>query len=181
MKPAADILRTDRLVLRRVTTNDAQLLLAIWNDPAFIQYVGDRGIRTEDDALRAMQEGALKLWSESGFGPYGVFEAGTRQGMGVCGLFQRENLDAPDIGYGFLPAGRGRGFALEAAAAVRDHAREAMGLKRICAIVTPDHNRSIRLLEKLGMTREGAVRMPDEDEDLLLYGLVFERSDPGVQ
>lgn len=173
MRPAADRLRTDRLRLERLTENDAALMLAIWNDPAFIRYVGDRGIRNEEESLTAMREGALKLWSELGIGPYRVSLADGEDAIGICGLFKRENIDVPDIGYGFLPDHCGNGYAFEAACAVRDHARDVMGLHRICAIVSPDNARSIHLLEKLGMTESGTVRMPGEDEDILMFRIEF--------
>lgn len=170
---AADVIQTERLRLERIDERDAGLMLAIWNDPDFIRYVGDRGIRTEPEALKAMQEGALKQWSELGYGAYGISKLGETETLGICGLFKRENLDDPDIGYGFLPNHCGGGYAFEAACAVRDHARDVMGLPRICAIVSADNARSIHLLEKLGMSQTGTVRMPDEDEELLLYSIEF--------
>lgn len=173
MKHAADELLTDRLRLLRLEERDAGLMLAIWNDPDFIRFVGDRGIRTEQEALGALRDGALKQWSELGCGAYRVTKRGETEAMGICGLFKRENLDDPDIGYGFLPDHCGSGYAFEAACAVRDHARDSMGLNRICAIVSGDNARSIHLLDKLGMTRSGTVRMPDEDKDLLLFEIEF--------
>ena len=171
MKRAADIIRTQRLRLERLEERDAGLMLTIWNDPDFIRFVGDRGIRTEQEALKAMQDGALKQWSELGYGAYRIEKQDGSEALGICGLFKRENLDDPDIGYGFLPDHCGNGYAFEAACAVRDHARDVMGLRRICAIVSADNARSINLLEKLGMNQSGTVRMPGEDEDLLLFDI----------
>ena len=173
MKHAADTLPTERLQLDRLEEQDAGLMLAIWNDPDFVRFVGDRGVRTDAEALEAMREGALKQWRELGYGAYRVSRRGESEALGICGLFKRENLDDPDIGYGFLPDHCGSGYAFEAACAVRDHARDAMGLRRICAIVSADNARSIHLLEKLGMTPSGTVRMPGEDEDLLLFEVEF--------
>jgi RimJ/RimL family protein N-acetyltransferase len=173
MKHAADELLTDRLRLQRLEATDAGLMLAIWNDPDFIRFVGDRGVRTEQEALKALQDGALKQWSDLGYGAYRVARRGETKPLGICGLFKRENLDDPDIGYGFLPDHCGRGYAFEAACAVRDHARDTMELRRICAIVSGDNARSIHLLEKLGMTESGKIRMPDEDDDLLLFEIEF--------
>lgn len=173
MNRAADRLHTQRLKLERLQERDAGLMLAIWNDPDFIRFVGDRGIRTEQEALKALQDGALKQWSELGYGAYRIEKQGDTEALGICGLFKRENLDDPDIGYGFLPDHCGSGYAFEAACAVRDHARDVMGLRRICAIVSADNVRSIHLLEKLGMSQSGTVRMPGEDEDLLLFTSEF--------
>ena len=171
MKCAADRIRTQRLQLARLGERDAGLMLTIWNDPDFIRFVGDRGIRTEQEALKALQDGALKQWSDLGYGAYRIEKQGGSEALGICGLFKRENLDNPDIGFGFLPDHCGNGYAFEAACAVRDHARDVMGLRRICAIVSADNARSINLLEKLGMNQSGTVRMPGEDEDLLLFDI----------
>jgi len=175
VKPASNSLYTERLRLHRLQETDASLMLAIWNDPAFIRHVGDRGIRTEEEALAALRDGAFKLWDDMGFGPYRVVVEASGEPIGICGLFKRDNLEVPDIGYGLLPDHCGSGYAFEAACAVLDHARDTMGLKRICAIVSRDNARSVQLLEKLGMNECGTVRMPGEDEDLLLFDIKFSR------
>ena len=173
MKPSASEILTERLRLRWLTEDDAGLMLAVWNDPTFIRFVMDRGIRTREAALEAMQEGVLKLYPELGYGPYRVSLRADGTDMGICGLLKRENLTHPDIGYGLLPAFCGQGYAIEAARAVVAHATDVMQLEKISAIVSPDHQRSIALLEKLGMVQEGTVRMPGDDEDILLFGLTL--------
>ena len=179
MNPAAPELQSDRLHLSQLTEDDAGLMLAVWNDPSFIRHVVDRGIRSEEAALEAMREGVLKLYSEHGYGPYGLSLKSDSSNIGICGLFKRDNLDHPDIGYALLPAYRGQGYALEAARAVVAHAGEVMKLQKLLAIVSPGHARSITLLEKLGMARAGTVRMPGDDEDLLLYELDLAAAQPG--
>lgn len=176
MKAAADELGTERLRLHRLREDDAEFMLAIWNDPDFIRFVGDRGIRTPEEARTVLREGALKFWNDLGYGPYRVTLRDGGDSIGVCGLFKRENLDDPDIGYGFLPQYCRNGYAFEAAFAVTEHARDHMALPGFKAIVSPDHPRSIRLLEKLGMKKEGVIRMPGEDEDILLYGINLEKN-----
>ena len=170
MNTALDTIHSERLNLHRLTEDDAELSLALWNDPDFIRHVGDRGVRTVEEAVEKLREGALKIWDDFGYGPYRLALPGG-DSFGICGLFKRENLDHPDIGYALLPAYCGKGYALEAARAVRDHARDHIGLSIICALVSPDHARSIHLLERLGMKYERPIRMPDEDEDILLYGM----------
>jgi len=166
-------LTTQRLRLRWLTEADAAVMLTIWNDPDFIRHVGDRGIRTRSEARKAMSDGVLKLYADMGYGPYLVESLDGGSPMGICGLFKRDNLDYPDIGYSLLPGFRGRGFAIEAARAVLVHARDDLGLSQLKAIVSPDNAASLRLLEKLGMRSEGSLRMPGEDEDVVLYGIVF--------
>jgi len=164
-------LTTTRLRLRWLTTSDAALMLTIWNDPDFIRHVGDRGIRTLAEARQAMVDGVLKLYEDLGYGPYLLESPDDGSPMGICGLFKRDNLDYPDIGYSLLPEFRGRGYALEAARAVLIHARDYLGLSQLKAIVSQDNTPSVRLLEKLGMQFEGMLRMPGEDEDVALYGI----------
>lgn len=167
-------LETGRLLLRRLTLNDADLMLTVWNDPDFITHVGDRGIRTLEHAREALQEGPLRLYADYGYGPFVVTlkPGGTR--IGICGLFKRENLDDPDIGFAILPDFRGRGLAAEAAAAVRDHARKDLGLSALTAIVSPDNASSIALIERLGLTFDSMITMPGDDKAICLY-----RTQPG--
>ncbi len=146
-------------------------MLAIWNDPDFIRHVGDREIRTGDHARDALRTGALKLYSDFGYGPYRLGLRDSDEAIGICGLFKREHLDDPDIGYALLPDYAGRGYAFEAGVAARDHARDHMQLERLVALISPGNALSIRLIEKLGFSFEGPVRMPGEDEDVSLYGL----------
>ena len=170
-RPALPELKTERLHMRWLTEDDAPLMLAIWNDPDFIRHVGDRGIRSLEQARQAMRDGILKVYRDQSMGPYGLFLHGSDEAMGICGLFKRENLDYPDIGYGLLPAFCSKGYALEAAIAVKEHAAGHMRLARLLAIVSPDHPRSIRLLEKLGMSAGQRLRMPGDEDEVVLYGV----------
>ncbi len=104
------MLQTERLSLRELTLDDAELMLSVWNDPAFIRHVGDRGIRTVDQAHEAMQNGVLKLYEDYGYGPYRVALKDSDIAIGICGLFRRDDLDIPDLGYSTLPNHCGQGF-----------------------------------------------------------------------
>ena len=170
-QPALARLETKRLQLRWLTVDDAGLMLAIWNDPDFVRFVGDRGVRTLDQARDAMHEGVLKLYRDYGYGPYSLSLHGSDETMGICGLFKRDNLQFPDIGYGLLPAYCGGGYALEAARGVVEHAGEHMKLAELYAIVSPKNSRSVHLLEKLGMSAGERIRMPGDDEDVVLYNV----------
>lgn len=171
MSGMPEILQTGRLSMRWLTLDDAELMLAIWNDPTFVRHVGDRGVRTLEDARTTLAEGPMTLYEKHGYGPYRVALRETDVPMGTCGLFKRDHLDDPDIGFGFLPEFCGRGYGWESAEAVTTHARESLGLKRLTAIVSPGNDASIGLIEKLGMQFECAIRMPGEDHDVSLYGI----------
>lgn len=163
-------LETDRLTLRQLTLDDAGLMLAIWNDPAFVRHVGDRGIRTTADARQAMRQGVLRLYEEHGYGPYRVALQETDQPIGICGLFRRDCFEVPDIGYSTLPEFCGNGYAWEAACAVVDNAAAGLGLERLIAIISPGNDASIGLIRKLGFEFERMHRMPDAGEDVAIYG-----------
>lgn len=162
-------LETERLHLRRVTLADADLLLAVWNDPAFIRNVGDRGVRTISEAVTAMENGALKLYADYGYGPYAMVRKADGSRIGICGLFKRDNLDWPDIGFGVLPDYCGQGYAGEAAFAVMAHARDDLKIGTVTAIVSQENAPSIGLIEKLGLGFVKMITMPGEDKEICLY------------
>jgi len=157
--------------MRWLEPGDEGLLLAVWNDPAFIRNVGDRGIRTIEQAAEAMAAGPLKLYENYGYGPFRVALADSDEPIGICGLFRRDNLEDPDIGFGLLPDHCGKGFAYEAAAAVAEHAQNSLGLKRIIAIVSPGNEPSIGLIRKLGLNFEKMLLMPNDEIEVCLYSV----------
>ena len=164
-------LNTERLNLRWLVPGDESILLAVWNDPAFVRNGGDHGVRTTQEASEAMQKGPLKQYADHGYGPYRVALAESDEAIGICGLFKRDNLDDPDIGFAMLPDHCGKGYAFEAADTVSTHAREVLDLKRMNAIVSKKNSASIGLIEKLGLTYERMVLMPGDDEEICLYAI----------
>jgi len=148
------VLETDRLILRRLTLNDAEFIYRLVNDPSWLRFIGDKNVRDLDGARRYLREGPLDMYERFGFGMYRVEERDSGTPLGMCGLIKRDTLPDADVGYAFLPEARGKGYAFEAAAAVLDHGRRVFGLKRILAIVSPDNASSIRVLEKAGMQFE---------------------------
>lgn len=166
-------LETENLYLRRVALDDADLMLAIWNDPAFVRYVGDRGVRNIEQARNAVKSSALRLYAEFGYGPYVVMQKSDNARIGICGLFRREHLDEPDIGFALLPDYCGKGLAGEAAFAVLAHSRDDLGLETITAIVSPENESSIALIRKLGLSFAGMITMPGEEQEICLYRTVL--------
>ena len=162
-------LNTERLELKWLTLDDAPLMLAVWNDPAFMQFVGDRGVRTLEEAEIALRDGPMQLYDTYGYGPFRVTRREDGADMGVCGLFRRQGLDEPDVGFALLPEYCGKGFGYEASRVVLDHARDSLGLDAVIAIVSEENDASIGLLEKLGLRFDGTIRMPGDDHDICLY------------
>lgn len=144
------VLKTERLRLRLLTLEDAPFILRLLNEPSFIRHIGDKRVRTEEDARAYITKGPLDTYARLGFGLWVVEELATGAPAGVCGLLKRDELEDVDIGYAYLPEFWSRGYATEAAAATLAHARAALGLRRVLAVVNEDNHGSIRLLEKLG-------------------------------
>ena len=166
-------LETTRLRLRQITLDDADLMLAIWNDPAFVRNVGDRGVRTLDEARAELRSGALKLFADHGHGPYAMVLKSDGTRIGICGLFRRDNLEHPDIGFAALPDYCGKGYTGEAAQAVVDYARDDLGIDVLTAIVSRDNTPSVGLIEKLGLAFSGMITMPGDDEEICLYSMTL--------
>lgn len=162
---------TERLILRPMTGEDAGFILELLNEPSFIRNIGDRKIRTLEGAKAYITEGPVASYARNGFGLYLVELKETHESMGMCGLIRRNTLKDVDIGYAFLPKFWSKGYALEAALAMKQYARESIGLKRLVAVVDPENQPSIRLLERLGMKYERMVRLAMDDIELKLYSM----------
>ena len=163
------VAETERLRIRRLAAPDAPFILALLNDPDFLRYIGDRGVRTVDDAAAYIEDGPVASYRAHGVGLCLVLERATGSPAGICGVLRRPTLEDPDLGFAFLPDYRGRGYALEAAGAVMRHAA-GLGIERLAAIVSPGNEASARLLAKLGFRFEGLVRLTPEAHELELYG-----------
>ncbi|HEX8145677.1 MAG TPA: GNAT family N-acetyltransferase [Pyrinomonadaceae bacterium] len=165
-----NVIETGRLNLRELSEADAAFVLEILNDPGFVRFVGDRGVRTLEDAARYTDERFVESYRQNG---YGLWLVETKDGgapAGICGLLKRgAPVPGVEVGYAFLPPFRGKGYAFEAAEAALRHARDVLGLPRLYAVVNPDNAVSIRVLEKLGMRFERAVRLPAEETDVSLF------------
>jgi RimJ/RimL family protein N-acetyltransferase len=143
------------------------------NEPSWIQNIGDRGVRTLDDARAYILNGPAASYAKNGFGLWLVALKETGESIGMCGLIKRDTLEDVDIGYAFLPRFWGKGYAVESARAVKDYAKEVIRLKRLVAIVDPANESSIRVLEKIGLKFERMVRLSADDIELKLFGVDF--------
>lgn len=163
------VLETDRLILRWLSTDDEEFILELLNDPSWLQFIGDRGVRTLQEAREYISKGPLEMYARLGFGLYltELKEGGIP--LGICGLIKRDGLEDVDIGFAFLPRFWGKGYAYEATSALMTYGKDVLGLKRIVAITSPDNHRSAKLLEKLGLRFERMVRLPDDTQDLRLF------------
>ena len=170
--PPTAVLATGRLILRRFVLADAPFILELLNDAAWLEFIGDKGVRTLDDAGDYLRKGPLAMYERHGFGLWLVELKDGKVAIGMCGLIKRDSLDDVDIGFAYLPAYRAQGYAHEAAAAVLAHGRDAFHLKRIVAITSPANVKSAALLEKLGMQFAKTVKLALADE-VRLYAADF--------
>jgi RimJ/RimL family protein N-acetyltransferase len=167
--PGKLILESARLRIRQLTFDDAAFVLRLLNEPSFLQNIGDRGVRTRDDARNYILTGPMASYAQYGFGLFRVELKDSGTPIGMCGLLKRDYLDDADIGFAFLPEFWSKGYAYESAAAMMAHGRESLGLKRIVAITAPDNHGSMNVLRKIGLEFERMVRRPNETEDTRLF------------
>jgi RimJ/RimL family protein N-acetyltransferase len=171
--PAVKVLETERLILRRLSVEDAAFILELLNEPSFLRYIGDKGVRTLDDARNYILTGPIDSYERFGFGLYLAALARDGAPIGICGLLKRETLKDVDIGFAFSPAFWGNGYALESASAVMAYGRDTLGLARIVAVSSPDNQRSIKILERLGMRFEQMVRLSEDAAEIKLFARDF--------
>ncbi|MCL6296304.1 GNAT family N-acetyltransferase [Jejuia spongiicola] len=164
------IAETERLLISKVSLQDAPFFVELMNTPHWLKYIGDRNIRSVKDAEANLKNGILKSYKDNGFGFYKVLlKAENNKTIGTAGLIKREQLDDVDVGFGFLPEYEGKGFGFEASVEIMKLAKSEFKLKKVVAITNPDNHNSIKLLEKLGLVFEKRVNPFEEDKELLLF------------
>jgi RimJ/RimL family protein N-acetyltransferase len=163
------ILETERLRLRELTLDDSEFVIELLNSPGWLQYIGDRNVRSTDQAAAYLQNGPIKSYQQNGFGLCLVQKKDNEEAIGLCGIIKRDNLENPDIGFAFLPRYHGKGYAFEVASATMIYAIEQLKIATISAITVPYNSKSIRLLENLGLQFIRPFYFPGSEEELLLY------------
>jgi ribosomal-protein-alanine N-acetyltransferase len=157
------------LELRELELTDDGFILELLNEPGFIRFIGDKGIRSLDDAREYIATGPRDSYARNGFG---LYAACLRDGtpVGICGLVKRDGLDDPDVGFAFLLRHCSKGYGVEAASAVLAHAGQSLKLPRIVAITSPENFKSIAVLEKIGLKFDKPIRLLEDGPELKLFG-----------
>jgi RimJ/RimL family protein N-acetyltransferase len=163
------VIETERMTLRWFDENDAPFVLALLNDPAWIAGIGERNVRTLEDARRFIAERLVAHYWEKGHGFWAMVRRSDGAVVGMSGLVDRESLPEIDVGYALAPAFRGSGYAREAAAATLRYARDVLGKSRVLAIVWPENRASVRVLESLGMVSEGVRLLAGDSRESGLF------------
>ena len=162
------IARSVRLSLRHFTLSDAAFVLRLLNDEGFLRFIGDRGVRSIEDAENYLLTGPMASYQTHGHGLSAVVSHDGNICVGMCGILRRDTLPGPDLGYAFLPEFTGAGLAEEAARAVLEHARDEFQFPEMLAIVQPDNVASIKLLYKLCFARAPDLKPLSADGSELL-------------
>ncbi|WP_298531710.1 GNAT family N-acetyltransferase [uncultured Algibacter sp.] len=164
------IAETPRLILSKFTLKDAPFFFELVNSPHWIKFIGDKNVKTLKDAEQKIISGHFKSYETHGFGFYKIqLKEENNKSIGTCGLIKRDTLDDVDIGFAFLPEYESKGFGYESATATIKLAKEAFKLQRIVAIINPENEKSIGLIEKLGLNYEKKVKPFADGEELLLF------------
>ena len=168
------VAETDRLIISKFTTDDASFFMELVNTPNWIKFIGDRHIDTLEKAANTIKEGHLKSYNAHGFGFYKLLlKSDGLKPIGTCGLIKRDSLEHPDIGFAFLPAYEGFGYGYESSIAILGLAEKEFQLDTVYGITLQENARSIRLLEKLGLSYQKMVKPFDDDQELLLFAKTF--------
>jgi [ribosomal protein S5]-alanine N-acetyltransferase len=164
-----NFIETERLISREFTLNDFDFIIELLNSEGWIKNIGDRNVRTEEQAKQFLKNGPLRSYEVNGFGFYLVALKESGMPIGMCGLIERDYLEDMDIGFAFLPQFTGKGYACEIARETLRFAFEKLEKSKIAAITLPTNPGSINLLKKLGLTYEKNIQ--HDNEELMLFGI----------
>ncbi|MEP1096575.1 MAG: GNAT family N-acetyltransferase [Cyclobacteriaceae bacterium] len=162
-------IRTKRLSICKATLRDSSFIFELLNSPNWIEFIGDRGINTIEDAEAYIENSLISSYTTLGFGLYKVTLRENGQAVGISGFLKRDYLEHPDLGFATLPEFEGRGYSFEAADALMKFGMQELELKTIYAITSHENLASQNLLAKLGLKAKGIVLPPGEEVELLLY------------
>lgn len=162
---------TERLILREFVKQDKDFIYELLNTEGWIQYIGDRNIRSLKDAEYFITDRLTPSYRKNGFGFYAMLNKQSNKVIGMCGLVKRDGLDHVDLGFAVLPNYTKNGFAYEAALSCIKYAKESLKLKTLAAITNTDNESSIALLNKLGFKFVKTIVLPNETTLLNYYEL----------
>lgn len=165
-------LETDRLLIRPTNVDDAAFILELLNTPKWISFIGDRKVKTIKEAQKYIEVKMVPQLQRLGFTNNTVILKDGNEKIGICGLFDREGLEDVDIGFAFLPKFEKKGYAYEASKKVLDHGFSEFNFKSVSAITIKENRESQKLIEKLGLTYQGEIQIPNDDEVLMLYRIL---------
>ena len=144
-------------------------MLEMLNTPTWLRFIGDRNVKTLEEAENYLLNGNIRSYQEYGFGFYVVVIKETQESIGICGIVKREGLEDVDIGFAFFQQFMGKGYGYEAGSATLNYALNDLKIKKIVAIVDPENVVSIALLKKIGLQFEKMIQLSPKDIELMLF------------
>lgn len=172
------ICETERLIIRELTEDDAAFILELMNTDDWHRFIGDRGLKTIEDAKAQIREKHIAPYRNDGYGFWGVEEKASGELTGICGLAKRDEETPIDIGFGFLPRFYRKGYGYESSVAVLGYARSVLEIDPIIALTSGENIGSQNLLKKLGMHLQGKKVFKEEWGESWIYGFWLRPSKP---
>ncbi|NND76618.1 MAG: GNAT family N-acetyltransferase [Flavobacteriales bacterium] len=160
---------TTRTQIRPTNEDDAEFVVELFNSPKWLKFIGDRKVRTAEDAKEYISKKMTPQLDRLGFSNYTVIRKRDQAKIGTCGLYDRDGLDGVDMGFAFLSQFEKQGYAFEASKKILEAAFTEFKLESVSAITIRENIDSQRLLEKLGFHFHDMTNLPDDPEDLMLY------------
>ena len=164
---------TERLILKPTDKEDGEFIFKIMNTPKYYKYIGDRNIRTLEDAENYITQKMMPQYEKMGFGNFTVTLKSDGSKIGFCGIYVRPSLETPDIGFAFFEEYEGKGYAYEASSLLKQLAKDEFGLKKLSGITVEYNHSSRKLLEKLGLKFQKKFFMEGDPEELIYYEIEF--------
>lgn len=162
------VAETERLLISKISAEDAEFYLQLVNTPNWIKYIGDRGVKTKEDAKKRIEDTILKNYEKYAYGAYKLTLKSTRELVGSCGLYKRDVFEYPDLGFAMLEGEEGKGYGYESSLAILKLAKVQFKIAEIYAITLPTNTSSIKLLKKLGL-KHLKTEVFFEDDALMLF------------
>jgi RimJ/RimL family protein N-acetyltransferase len=163
-------LETTRLRLRHFTPDDLAVMYVLGTDPDVIKYA-DTPCKDMAEARQRLEDGPLADYKKYGYGRFAVELKETGEVIGFCGIKYLPEIDLPEVGYRFLKEHWGRGIGTEAARACVEFARRDLEIEKLVALIIPENIASIRVAEKLGLTKGPLIHI--YDVDALQYEIIL--------
>jgi RimJ/RimL family protein N-acetyltransferase len=162
--PLADV-DTDRLHLRRFAPGDVDALAVVFAKREVWEFPYGRPFTRDETA--AFVAARIDEYKSCGLSCWLAAERATDRVVGYVGIsvptFLPEILPAVEVGWRFDPDVWGRGYASEGARAALDQSFGPLGLDRVCSLPQSDNTASVRVAERLGMTRTRTLTIPATD------------------
>ncbi len=164
-----ETIETPRLLLRKFTLDDAEAALEMNSDPKVMAFIPWETKPTLESIKTLIRDHTLADYEKHGFGRHAVVHKADNRFIGFTGLKFDSQFGEVDVGFRFLSAYWGKGLAYEATVPTMEYGFGPLGLERIVAGVVPGNNRSIKLLERLGLRYEKDTKV--DGEKILYYSI----------